>query len=92
MHTLQRYIFKELFRYLLLIILGFTVLLIFVGVFREVSESGLGPLQVLQILPYVVPSMLPFTIPATLLLAVCVVYGRLSADHEVTAAKAAGVN
>jgi len=92
MHTLQRYIFKELFRYLLLIILAFTVLLVFVGVFREVSESGLGPLQVLQILPYVVPSLLPFTIPATLLLAVCVVYGRLSADHEVTAAKAAGVN
>lgn len=92
MHTLQRYIFKELVRVLLLIILVLTVLLVFVGVFREVSESGLGPLQVIQILPYVVPSMLPFTIPATLLLAVCVVYGRLSADHEVTAAKAAGVN
>jgi lipopolysaccharide export system permease protein len=92
MHTLQRYIFKELVRVLLLIILVLTVLLVFVGVFREVSESGLGPLQVLQILPYVVPSMLPFTIPATLLLAICVVYGRLSADHEITAAKAAGVN
>ncbi|MDA0590114.1 MAG: LptF/LptG family permease [Planctomycetota bacterium] len=92
MHTLQRYIFKELVRVLLIIILVLTVLLVFVGVFREVSESGLGPLQVLQILPYVVPSMLPFTIPATLLLAVCVVYGRLSADHEITAAKAAGVN
>ncbi|NQV25412.1 MAG: YjgP/YjgQ family permease [Rhodopirellula sp.] len=69
-----------------------TVLLVFVGVFKEVSDRGLGPLQVLQILPYVVPSLLPFTIPATLLLSVCVVYGRLSADYEITAAKAAGIN
>jgi len=92
MRTLQRYILSELTRVLLLITCVLTVLLVFVGVFREMSESGLGPLQALQILPYVVPSLLPFTIPATLLLAVCVVYGRLAADFEITAAKAAGIN
>jgi lipopolysaccharide export system permease protein len=82
----------ELIRVLALIICVLTVLLVFVGVIREVSEKGLGPLQAIQILPFIVPSMLPFTIPATLLLAVCVVYGRLSADSEITAAKAAGIN
>lgn len=92
MRTLQRYILIELIRVLLLVITIMTVMLVFVGVFKEVTERGLGPLQVLQILPYVVPSLLPFTIPATLLLTVCVVYGRLSADYEITAAKAAGVN
>ena len=92
MHTLQRYILGELVRVLAVIISVLTVLLVFVGVIREVSEKGLGPLQAIQILPYIVPSMLPFTIPATLLLAVCVVYGRLSADCEITAAKAAGIN
>jgi len=68
------------------------VLLVFVGVYREVTESGLGPKQALQILPYVVPSLLPFTIPACLLLTVCVVYGRMAGDQEITAAKAAGIN
>jgi lipopolysaccharide export system permease protein len=92
MRILQRYILIELIRILVLIIGVMTVLLVFVGVFREATERGLGPLQALQIIPYIVPSMLPFTIPATLLLAVCVVYGRMSADYEVTAAKAAGVN
>jgi lipopolysaccharide export system permease protein len=36
--------------------------------------------------------MLPFTIPSALLLTVCLVYGRLAGDQEVTAAKAAGIS
>jgi len=92
MRTLQRYILVELVRVLALIITITSLLLVFVGVFQEATQRGLGPLQALAIMPYVVPSMLPFTIPATLLLAVCIVYGRLSADYEITAAKAAGVN
>lgn len=92
MRTLQRYILGELLRVLLLVITATTVLLVFLGVFQKISESGIGPLQVLQILPYIVPSMLPFTIPATLLLSVCIVYGKLSADFEIVAAKAAGIN
>jgi len=89
---LQRYIFGELVRVFTLIVIVLTVMLVFLGLFREAAERGLGIVQILQILPYVVPSMLPFTIPATLLLSVCVVYGRISGDLEVIAAKAAGVS
>jgi len=89
---LQRYILGELLRVFALLLIVLTVLLVFVGVLREAADQGMGAKQILQILPYVVPSMLPFTIPATLLLAVTVVYGRLAGDLEVTAAKAAGVN
>ncbi len=32
-----------------------------------------------------------FALPATLLFAVCAVYGRIAADNEVLAVKAAGV-
>jgi lipopolysaccharide export system permease protein len=92
MRLLQRYILFELLRVFAFLLSVLTVLLVFVGIFREVSESGLGPFQVLQILPYIVPSLLPFTIPATLLLTVCVVYGRIAGDQEITAAKAAGIN
>ncbi len=89
---LQRYIFGELVRVFSLLVVVLTIMLVFVGLFREATERGLGMVQILQIMPFVVPSMLPFTIPATLLLAVCVVYGRISGDLEVIAAKAAGVS
>ena len=92
MKLLQRYILGELLRVFLFVLSVLTVLLVFVGVFREARESGLGPVQILEILPFVVPSTMPFTIPATLLLTVCVVYGRISGDLEITAAKAAGIN
>lgn len=92
MKLLQRYILGELVRVFSLLIIVLTVMLVFVGLFREATERGLGPVQILQIMPFVVPSMLPFTIPATLLLAICVVYGRISGDLEVTAAKAAGIS
>jgi lipopolysaccharide export system permease protein len=92
MKLLQRYIFGELLRVFSLLVIVLTVMLVFVGLFREATERGLGAVQILQIMPFVVPSMLPFTIPATLLLSVCVVYGRISGDLEVIAAKAAGVS
>src|SRR5207249_4016423 len=38
------------------------------------------------------PSTLPYTIPTTTLFAVCLVYGRLAADNEILAIKAAGIN
>jgi len=92
MKLLQRYIFGELVRVFSLLVTVLTVMLVFLGLFREATDRGLGAMQVLQIIPFVVPSMLPFTIPATLLLSVCVVYGRISGDLEVIAAKAAGVS
>jgi lipopolysaccharide export system permease protein len=92
MRLLQRYILVELLKVFACLLTGLTFLLVFVGVFREVSENGLGPLQIVQILPYLVPSLMPYTMPATFLLTVCVVYGRLAGDNEITAAKAAGIN
>lgn len=92
MRLFQRYILGELIRVFSLLVVVLTVMLVFVGLFREANDRGLGAVQILQIMPFVVPSMLPFTIPATLLLSVCVVYGRISGDMEVTAAKSAGVS
>jgi lipopolysaccharide export system permease protein len=74
------------------LVIGLTLLLVVVGVVGEAAKSGLGPKQIVEILPYVVPGLLPFTIPATLLLTTCVVYGRMSGDQEITATKAAGVS
>lgn len=92
MTILQRYITMELLRTFFVSITAATVLLMFVGVFQHASENGLGPGEILEILPYIIYSLLPFTIPATMLLTVCIVFGRLSGDQEIVAAKAAGIH
>jgi len=92
MRLLERYIFAELLRVFIVVLSVTTCLLVFVGIFGQVKQNGLGPWELVQILPFVVPSLLPYTVPATLLLAVCVVYGRLAGDQELIAAKAAGIH
>jgi lipopolysaccharide export system permease protein len=89
---LQRYIFWEISRVFVFIVSCLTVLLVVVGVVQNATDQGLGPQQILEVLPFIVPSMLPFTIPAAMLLTVCVVYGRIAGDQEVTACKAAGIS
>lgn len=89
---LQRYILGELTRTFLFVLLCLTLLVNVVGVFQTATERGLAAPQIWEVLPYIVPSMMPFTIPAALLLTVCLVYGRMAGDQEVTAAKAAGVS
>jgi lipopolysaccharide export system permease protein len=92
MRLLQKYLLGELIRVFIFVVSVLTVLLVFVGAFGQISENNLGPAQLIEILPYLVPSLLPYTIPATMLLTVTVVYGRVAADHEITAAKAAGIS
>ncbi|MEK6261628.1 MAG: LptF/LptG family permease [Planctomycetota bacterium] len=92
MRLLERYVLSELLRVFGILVTVSTSLLVFVGAFSQAKEYGLGHWQILQILPFIVPSLLPYTIPATLLLTVCVVYGRMSGDNEIIAAKAAGIS
>lgn len=92
MRLLQRYILCDLLRLFVFLTVVLTLLLMVIGVTRDAISLGLGPAQIMRIVPFVAPSMLPFTIPATFLLTVCVVYGRLASDLEIVAAKAAGIN
>lgn len=92
MRLLERYVMVELLRVFGILVTISTSLLVFVGVFGQAKEHDLGYWQILQILPFVLPSLLPYTIPATLLLSACVVYGRMAGDNEIIAARAAGIN
>ncbi|MFO0843657.1 MAG: LptF/LptG family permease [Gemmataceae bacterium] len=89
---LFRMILWELCKVFVISLLGITGILLIAGIIAEASQQGLGPTQILAAIPLLVPSTLPYTIPATTLFAACVVYGRLSADNEVLAIKACGVN
>src|SRR4051812_21295720 len=85
-------IFWELLRVFGLALCGLTGLFLLGGVVQEASQRGLTPSQILTVVPLLIPTTLPYTVPATILFAVCVVFGRLANDNEVTALRAAGVH
>src|SRR5271155_3668545 len=89
---LNRMIFGELVRVFILALISLTGMFLLGGVVSEAAQRGLGPSQVLMIIPLLVPNTLPYTVPATCLFATCVVYGRLAHDNEITAIKAAGLH
>src|SRR6266446_5164223 len=89
---IHRMILFDLFKVFALALVALTGLILMAGVIAEAMKSGLGPAQVLVAIPLLLPSMLPYTVPATTLFATCIVYGRLSADNEILALKAAGVH
>jgi lipopolysaccharide export system permease protein len=89
---LHRKILFELVRVFALSLLGITGIMVMAGIVAEASQQGLSPAQILTVIPLLIPSSLPYTIPATTLFATCVVYGRLAHDNEILAIKAAGVN
>src|ERR1700677_4884489 len=82
----------ELLKVFVISLIGITGILLMAGIIAEASQQGLGPKQILAAIPLLIPSTLPYTIPATSLFAGCVVDGRLSADNEILAIKACGVN
>ncbi|NBX30177.1 LptF/LptG family permease [bacterium] len=62
-----------------------------VGLVREAQQQGLGLVQIMMLVPYVLPEAMRFAVPGTMLFATASVFGRMSASNEITALKAAGV-
>jgi lipopolysaccharide export system permease protein len=89
---LHRMILWELVKVFVMALVGITGILLLAGIIAEATQQGLSPGQVLAAIPLLIPSTLPYTIPATTLFATCVVYGRLAADNEILAIKSSGVN
>lgn len=89
---LNRMIFWELVKVFLLSLTGLTGLFLIGGIIQQATQYGVSASQLLNIIPLLIPSFLPYTIPATMLFATCIVYGRLSHDNEAVALKAAGVD
>ena len=89
---LTRMILWELVKVFVMALIGITGILLMAGIVAEAAQEGLGPTQILAAIPLLIPSTLPYTIPATTLFACCVTYGRIAADNEILAIKASGVN
>lgn len=89
---LSRYVLIEILKIFLVSLVALTLLILVIGVGRELLRRNLGVLAIIQLLPYVLPISLQFAFPATALFSVCCVYGRMAADGEVSTVKASGIS
>lgn len=89
--TLFRYIFRDLIRIFLLAAVVIAGVMSFGGLLRPLSERGLDAGQVARMLGWLLPAMATYSLPVAALFATTFVYGRLAADNETTAIRAAGI-
>ena len=93
--TLDFYVFREVLGPLCLGLLVLTFALV-VGRLLKLIEMmvnhGVTPMEILQLLGYIVPGFLELTLPMAILLGTLLGFGRMSADHELTAARACGIS
>ena len=96
MKMIDRYISRQLFVNLLFAIAVLSFVLVLGNVFRKLLpllvNHDLPVEYVVGFIAYVLPFSLIFTIPWGLLTAVLLVFGRLSADNELTALRSNGVS
>jgi lipopolysaccharide export system permease protein len=94
MKILQRYVTSS---FLAAFLLGMLVLtfVLSVGLLVKATElvvRGLAPSLVAQFLLVSIPQSFTFTVPLAALVSALLLFGRLSADGEISAMKACGVN
>ena len=90
--TVQRLIARDILVMFGLSLTVLTTVMMLVGVAREALNQGLGVADVIRLLPFIAPNALSFAVPGTALFSVCCVYGRMSADNELTAIQSVGVS
>jgi len=95
MRTLPKYIIRQTAITLILTVTVFTFVLLLGGMLRQLSDllvSGQVGLQAVGLfVVLVLPSVLSFSLPMAMLATALLVFGRLSADHEITAMRASGI-
>ena len=92
---LSRYIFKELLWPFLLALLVFSSVALMtqiIDLINLVFNKGVSPGRVIMLVVYLLPSLLIYTVPMSVILAVLIALGRLSADSEIIALKASGIS
>lgn len=90
--TLFWYLFRDLLWIFFLATFALAGIMSFGGLLRPLTRHGLDLWQVVQMVVYLMPAMMTYSIPIASLFATTIVYGRLSADNELTACRAAGIS
>ncbi|MCK5087543.1 MAG: LptF/LptG family permease, partial [Melioribacteraceae bacterium] len=95
MKILKNYIFKEWFAilFLALIVISFVLIIGNLVKFAElVIGKGVTLEHVLGLFLSLMPSLLIFSIPISILTATLLSFGRLSSDNEITAMRSSGIS
>lgn len=92
---LWRYILRDVLLYTSLGLTVFSLLLVVQNTLRFLEEllgAGVGLRGFVQLMGLILPSYLAYVLPTSLLMGVLLSFGRMSADGEIIAMRAAGVS
>jgi lipopolysaccharide export system permease protein len=95
MHIIRNYILKEFIGPFFLSILVFTSILVMGNIIQIadlIINKGVGGYYVFKLLYFLIPSLLTFTIPMSLLTATLLAFGKLASDNEIVAMRASGIS
>jgi lipopolysaccharide export LptBFGC system permease protein LptF len=90
--TLFWYLLKDLLRIFLMASGTLAGIMSFGALLRPLTQHGLDASQIGKILSYFQPAMMTYSLPIAALFATTIVYGRVSADNELTACRACGIS
>jgi len=92
---IHRYLLKEISLPFGLILLILTFVLLMGKALRLMDlmvNKGVSAIDVFKLIAFLMPSLLVYTIPISLLIAILIGVGRLSNDNEITVMKSSGIS
>lgn len=96
MRTLHRYLLRQVFAAFLMAVVIFTFVLLLNEVIKEILArlvtNAITPVQTLEAFALLLPYVLSYSFPMSILAAIMLVLGRFSADQELTAVRAGGIS